>query len=603
MMKSRKSTSSKSRLNRSKAGSSSTSSRRRGSDPDIPSKAPKAEERTSQQDKVNDEVVPSSRSKLKISRSRPDLERPQPVFEVLPSLKDVSPFQRQGLFLKKIKQSTQILDFTAPNVSQKSIEIKRKCLMDLLEYINFNRSVFNETSFLPIFKMVSANIFHPLVQTHVSDGLMYDPNEDEPLLEPSWAHIQFVYEFFLRFILSHDVDPKVAKKYISGKFLISFIHLFQSEDPRERDYLKTILHKLYAKFMTHRSFIRRVINYTFLTFIYENGSHPGVSELLEILGSIIHGFVLPLKPEHLRFLHSYLLPLYSARLLPSYATPLNYCVTLFVDKDVVLGAPVLAQLLRLWPKTDSSKELIFLQITESVFMSIWQKNPQLLDLQLNHPDLHAFVPCPKEVNVSVPIQPAKTLLETYFDRLGQSVQCQHFEVSERALSLIDGDLFDIVKLRSDVLVPVLFRRLYTVTKKHWRQSVLGVTYSVLKKLMNLDSSMFSSVVNSYKSRLDTMVKRKQSTIWKAIHSNSQFNVQGFDLPSYTQRIVIEQDQLADITELVENTKVDLDFASKESNSALFAYSSTNIRRKSILPQDLETMKLLKRHQSLEEKVR
>lgn len=39
--------------------------------------------------------------------------------------------------------------------------------------------------------------------------------------------------------------------------------LFDSEDPRERDYLKTILHRIYGKFMSHRPFIRRSINNVF----------------------------------------------------------------------------------------------------------------------------------------------------------------------------------------------------------------------------------------------------------------------------------------------------------------------------------------------------
>ena len=34
-------------------------------------------------------------------------------------------------------------------------------------------------------------------------------------LEPAWPHLQLVYEFFLRFIVSSDVDPKVAKRYVS----------------------------------------------------------------------------------------------------------------------------------------------------------------------------------------------------------------------------------------------------------------------------------------------------------------------------------------------------------------------------------------------------
>lgn len=71
-----------------------------------------------------------------------------------------------------------------------------------------------------------------------------------------------------------------------------------SEDPRERDYLKTILHRIYGKFMVHRPFVRKAINNVFYKFIYETERHNGVAELLEILGSIINGFALPLKDEH-----------------------------------------------------------------------------------------------------------------------------------------------------------------------------------------------------------------------------------------------------------------------------------------------------------------
>jgi len=77
--------------------------------------------------------------------------------------------------------------------------------------------------------------------------------------------------------------------------------------------LKTILHRVYGKFMSHRPFIRRSINNIFYTFVYENGEHNGVSELLEILGSIINGFALPLKDEHKNFLSKALIPLHKPK--------------------------------------------------------------------------------------------------------------------------------------------------------------------------------------------------------------------------------------------------------------------------------------------------
>jgi hypothetical protein len=110
--------------------------------------------------------------------------------------------------------------------------------------------------------------------------------------------IQIVYEFLLRYVVSNETDAKIAKKYIDNTFVLRLLELFDSEDPRERDYLKTILHRIYGKFMVHRPFIRKAINNIFYRFIYETERHNGVAELLEILGSIINGFALPLKEEH-----------------------------------------------------------------------------------------------------------------------------------------------------------------------------------------------------------------------------------------------------------------------------------------------------------------
>ena len=47
--------------------------------------------------------------------------------------------------------------------------------------------------------------------------------------------------------------------------------------------------------MVHRPFVRKAINNVFYRFIWETERHNGVAELLEILGSIINGFALPLR--------------------------------------------------------------------------------------------------------------------------------------------------------------------------------------------------------------------------------------------------------------------------------------------------------------------
>ena len=45
--------------------------------------------------------------------------------------------------------------------------------------------------------------------------------------------------------------------------MLQLLDLFDSEDPRERDFLKTILHRIYGKFLGLRAFIRKHINNIF----------------------------------------------------------------------------------------------------------------------------------------------------------------------------------------------------------------------------------------------------------------------------------------------------------------------------------------------------
>lgn len=116
--------------------------------------------------------------------------------------------------------------------------------------------------------------------------------------------------------------------------------MFDSEDPRERDFLKTTLHRIYGKFLNLRSYIRRSINNVFFQFVYETERFNGIAELLEILGSIINGFALPLKEEHKLFLTRVLIPLHKVKSLSMYHPQLAYCIVQFLEKDAALTEEV-----------------------------------------------------------------------------------------------------------------------------------------------------------------------------------------------------------------------------------------------------------------------
>uniref|UniRef100_A0A8C4PWN0 Serine/threonine protein phosphatase 2A regulatory subunit n=1 Tax=Eptatretus burgeri TaxID=7764 RepID=A0A8C4PWN0_EPTBU len=200
----------------------------------------------------------------------------------LPLLKG-EPSEQHELFGKKLEQCCVIFDFFDSVSDVKGKEVKRAALNELLDHITSAHGVLSESIYPDIIRMVSSNIFRTLPP---SENPEFDPEEDEPMLEVSWPHLQIVYEFFLRFLEHHEFQATIAKKYIDQKFVLQLLELFDSEDPRERDFLKTILHRIYGKFLGLRAFIRKQINNIFLRFIYETEHFNGVAELLEILGRL-----------------------------------------------------------------------------------------------------------------------------------------------------------------------------------------------------------------------------------------------------------------------------------------------------------------------------
>ena len=306
--------------------------------------------------------------------------------ENLPSFKDVPREEKLSLFIRKVNLCCLVFDFNDSGKNLKEKEIKRLTLLELVEFVGAANGKFSENVIQEVNRMVGINIFRALVSVPREnkvpeafdvdeDEPVMDPawrhlqivyDEDEPVMDPAWPHLQIVYELFLRFVASPETDDKIAKRYVDYAFVLHLLDLFDSEDPRERDYLKTILHRVYGKFMVHRPFIRKAINNIFYQFIFETEKHNGIAELLEILGSIINGFALPLKEEHRLFLVRALIPLHKPKCVAMYHQQLAYCITQFMEKDCKLADTVIRGLLKYWPVTNSSKEVMFLGELEEV---------------------------------------------------------------------------------------------------------------------------------------------------------------------------------------------------------------------------------------------
>ncbi|TVY18358.1 Serine/threonine-protein phosphatase 2A 56 kDa regulatory subunit delta isoform [Lachnellula arida] len=413
---------------------------------------------------------------------------PQRELEKLPGFHEVSPNRRQDLFMQKIDQCNVIFDFNDASGDMKSKEIKRLALHELLDYVANNRQVITETMYPRVVDMFSKNLFRPIPPPMNPQGEAFDPEEDEPVLEVAWPHIQVVYEFFLRFIESQDFNTNIAKAYIDHSFVLQLLELFDSEDPRERDFLKTTLHRIYGKFLNLRSYIRRSINNVFFQFTYETERFNGIAELLEILGSIINGFALPLKEEHKLFLTRVLLPLHKVKSLSMYHPQLAYCIVQFLEKDAVLTEEVVLGLLRYWPKVNSTKEVMFLNEVEDIF--------EVMD----------------------PAEFAK-VQEPLFHQLAKSVASPHFQVAERALYFWNNEYFcNLVSDNVEIILPIMFAPLYENSKGHWNRTIHGMVYNAMKLFMEINPQLFDDCSHDYTEHQNNAEAREEARAnkWKAL---------------------------------------------------------------------------------------
>ncbi|KAK7392492.1 hypothetical protein VNO78_20932 [Psophocarpus tetragonolobus] len=384
------------------------------------------------------------------------------VMEPVPPFRDAPVSERQNLFLRKLHVCCYVLDFsdTLKNVREK--EIKRQALMDLVDFIQSGSGKISENCQEEMIRMISANIFRCLPPaSHENTGQEpTDPEEEEPSLDPTWPHLQLVYELLLRYVVSSDTDTKIAKRYIDHSFVLKLLDLFDTEDPREREYLKTILHRIYGKFMVHRPFIRKAINNIFYRFIYETERHSGIGELLEILGSIINGFALPMKEEHKLFLVRALLPLHKPKSVAMYHQQLSYCITQFVEKDFKLADTVIRGLLKYWPITNCQKEVLFLGELEEVL----------------------------EATQSAEFQRCMVPL---FRQISRCLNSSHFQVAERALFLWNNEhIVSLIAQNRTVILPVIFEAFEKNISSHWNQAVHGLTVNVRKMFLEMDAELF-----------------------------------------------------------------------------------------------------------------
>ena len=387
--------------------------------------------------------------------------------------KNTNPEFREN-FLKKLQLCSQAFDFNSENSKVQEKQERLKILAELSEMVT-NQQQMNQwiaPNLELVITMIKTNIFRPLPVVKKQGVAGETPNEEEETaLDPSWPHLQPVYEFFLQLIINEGIDVKALRSFINHKFIQEFLELFDSEEPKEREYLKNILHRLYAKLVPRRRMIRKSMSDTFNALIHEKDKFNGTSELLDILAAIISGFAIPLREEHVIFFQNIIIPLHKVQTCAKYHNELLRCSMLFLSKDPSLAFPLIKGLLKYWPFANYIKETLFL----AELMDI-------LEVCCDYPKLEPLVP-------------------KIFKRIIKCISSSHLQVADRTMCFFENEFFlNILRHFKVIVFPILVPIIAHLSQNHWHKLIQDSLTALRNIIRDIDIKLYEKYANEKDSK-------------------------------------------------------------------------------------------------------
>lgn len=242
-----------------------------------------------------------------------------------------------------------------------------------------------------------------------------------------------------------------------------------------------------------------------------------------------------------------------------YFRQLDYCIVQFVEKDPEQAVPVILGLLKIWPKTNSTKEVMFLTEIE-----------EILDI--------------------IPIEQFRKIACPLFRQIAKCIDSNHFQVSERALMLWHNEYIcnTLIPDRNEEILRILLPILSKHSKSHWNRNVQILILNALECFMLISPVIFDSCVAALPEMEKDSLERRRNLFncWRVIDERTESLAGDKDKLARDQLYFLllgDQDESVDSTmkeSSQEKQKVPI------SSSQVSPTTSTiGTRRKSILPVD------------------
>lgn len=307
----------------------------------------------------------------------------------------------------------------------------KKLLSDLQSYFTDPIKIhdFIIPNLFSLFQMIENQIFRSLPigcistekipVTDLGIGISAD------FIDPLWPHLEPVYNIAYKLVSCELIASKFLKPFISSGFFNELLGLFNSEEPKERAYLRSITQILYFKLVPKRKMLKNNIDNYLLTAIHESLKSNGLFELLEVVHKIIENFSIPLRIENVTYFNKIILPLHKIEYFSDFHPIYLNCVKLFISKEHSLAPDLIKVLLKYWPIGNSDKEILFIS----------------------------------EIQEFIQLCEAKALTDLIGKVVRRLIRCitgMHIEVAQKVVRLFNDECFgEVMKKFKEITVPLI----------------------------------------------------------------------------------------------------------------------------------------------------
>lgn len=401
---------------------------------------------------------------------------------------------------------------------------KMKLLHKLLEWIVESDKKFLENILRPnfdlIIEMISTNIFRALPAKKEAElDAMDEGAVSEEVTDKSWPTLIIIYEIFLHLVKHPAISESMLKQFLTESYIQRLLDLFETNNIQERDYLKQIVHKLYAKVIKRRKVFRKMFNNHFITLVHERDMENGVSEILDIYSSIISGFAVPLRPEHVDFFKHFLTPMLKVHTCSNFYEELLRCILIFLNKDNKLAYHLLDTLLEFWPNGNTAKELGYL-------ITIYES----MDFLTSHSNFD-------------------DILVQFFKRVAQCLGSEHIQIIDRTMTFFEKDsLLHKVHEHSGIVFPLIVPVIERQLKEHWHK-ILKDNFRDLKVILReADANSYDAICKKQKKVPEVKLTKREilDKKWEILERRIKQNKPDFEpskLPFNSRSLVCDFNEL------------------------------------------------------------